>query len=391
MILQTVKKNKILSLLLLFLIISLMGLSKSFGYQQIITFGLIPFMFFYLNHKNNYRFYFFKNPSVKAFIGIFLWSLLLIFNSFYLEAAFNNIIQLVGVLISGAVLIETVNYKKELVPWILLCFIIGFYISIYLMLSKLGAEASVSSKWIDRSQYDLNANKYSYFSFLANFSAYALIEITRKKTFIWISILTTLLGIYASFYTASRSGMGITALVAVIYWVFVYKPQTKRKYLFLKTVIVLTVLFTVFQKLYDVYEYSYLAQRVNEASLKEDGRAYIAKDAANVFIEHPFLGVGPAQFAFNASYHKGSYSHNSYLEAASNLGFLGLLLVLYLFGKPLFTSLKYRKSSTGKTLFLFFLVFLIYNNFYVFYWSAIEMMFFFFMTELLYQKQIKIV
>ena len=112
-----------------------------------------------------------------------------------------------------------------------------------------------------------------------------------------------------------------------------------------------------------------------------------------MFLDHPFTGVGPAQFSLYEKSVGGNYSHNSYLEAASNLGLVGLCLVSLLFFLPMYKTLKKRYFKISSLRFLsmlYFFSFLIYNHFYVFYWSAPEMMFFFLSTHILEENRIKI-
>lgn len=369
-----------------------MGLGIRYNYQRLITFGLIPFLLIYVSSKNKMTLYSFKSSYLKFFILIIIYSLLLIFQSIEMEAAFNNIIQLIGVMLASIIVLELMNYKKEnLLSWTLISFVLGFYVSIFFLNESLAEEVSLSSQWIDRSNYDLNANKYSYFSFIANFALFYLVELKRSKIYVLLSFVTLGLGIYISFLTASRSGFLFTTLIGVIYWLFIFN-KTGKSFRIQRFLLILLVIAFASQKIYETYSSSYLKNRVERANENGDSRVGLAKDALNVFFDHPFTGVGPAQFAFYGKFNRGSYSHNSYLEAATNLGVVGVFLLILLLFSPLVKAFKEKKSrlpSLRLLNILFFFCFILYNNFYVFYWSSVEMMFFFITTQILLKYQVK--
>src|SRR5690606_5700465 len=157
--------------------------------------------------------------------------------------------------------------------------------------------------------YDLNANRYSYFSFLANFSLFFLIELKKRRVYILLSVITISIGIYASFYTASRSGIIFTAIPALIYWLFIYQGKI---YKFIKYLLIPIVVYLGYQELNSIYADSYLQTRVEYSVSQGDSRELIAADAINVFLDNPVLGIGPAQYRFSGSYNTAAYSHNSF-------------------------------------------------------------------------------
>ena len=384
MITKLMRNNLLLKGLLFFFIISLMGLSTSLNYQKLLTSLFMPFLLLLVICKNGFKLSFLKNKSLKNHFLILVLSSILLFQAIQIEIGISNLIQLVGVLIGGVIVVESIKYNRELLPWILFFFVIGFYVSVFYMFKNITSNTDIASQYLDRSVYDLNANKYSYYSLLANFALFFLIELKKRRILIILSIFTTLLAIYVSFYTASRSGMLFTAVPAVIYWMFIFEISTSSYLKFLKNTFVFIAIIFISQKVYDIYSNSYLKKRVEYGAYQQDGRVSLANDALNVFIDHPFIGVGPAQFAFYGDYQRGSYSHNSFLEAATNLGIIGLALVIILFFKPLLHSLKIKNKGLKKVSMMFFLIFILYNIFYVFYWSLIEMMFFFIVTEIYY-------
>ncbi len=381
---KSLKKDLFLKILLLFLIVSLMGLSVALDYQRVVTYGILPITLLLIIKKNNFNFSFIKNNSIKHYFLILILSVLLMFQAIHIDVALTTLIQMAGVLIGGVIVVESIRYKKDVIPWILICFVLGFYVSIYFMFKNINSDLSVDSSYIDRSSYDLNANKYSYYSFLANFALFFLIELKKKNIYVVLSILTSILGVYVSFYTVSRSGMVFSALAALVYWFFIFNSNTSTYIKMIKNLIAVIVVFMIFQKVSEIYSNSHMKTRVERGISEGDSREYLMKDALDVFMDHPFLGVGPAQFAFYGKYHPGSYSHNSYLEAATNLGVTGVLLILILFFKPLHNSLRIRDKGLKHVSIMFLLFFILFNNLYVFYWSIMEMMFFFLVTEIYY-------
>ena len=381
--------NIFIKVLLLFLIVSLMGLSTTFQYQRFVTLGFIPFIFLFLIIKNKFAFKSLRNNYINIYIIIIIISVVLIFVSIDFTIAFENIIQLFGVLLSSIIILEILELKNtNILNWIFISFIIGFYISAYFFFNDLGSDINLETKWIPRDVYDLNANKYSYNSFIANIAALYLIELTSKKRFIILSFLTIILGVYISFFTASRSGFIFPLTAVIVYWLFIY-DKTKKTFRYVKTFTVLALVLYLSQFVYSIYSNSYLKERVTRSNEVGDVRDDLALDAINVFLDNPFMGLGPGQYSVYNVFHDNIYTHNSYLEAATNLGIFGFIAICFLFFKPLISSLKkktYNFSSLRKLTLLYFFLFMLYNNFYVFYWSVSEMMFFFLCTWVLEKK-----
>ena len=195
-----------------------------------------------------------------------------------------------------------------------------------------------------------------------------------------LSFLTSILVIYISFITASRSGLLFAVLMPVLYWLFIfksYKVNSETKLILVSILIILSL-----SKLYSLYNNSYLKNRVEQSLESGDSRGQLINDAITVFKEHFFTGVGPGQF-YLYSFNKSSFSHNSYAEMAANLGIVGLVLLLILYVTPFIQSIriyfankKIAKRSILKLNIYFFFFFLLYNNFYVFYLTTFGMMFF---------------
>lgn len=311
-------------------------------------------------------------------------SLILTIQSIYLSYSLANIVTLFGILFSLIIIVEALQFNSDqFFHIIFLSFVVGFYITVIMLLKNKEAVVNISGQHLDRAQYVLNANKYSYFSFIANFAVFYLIELTQKKIYIILSVITTATGLYITFLTASRSGLLFTIVIAVIYWLFIYKGSERIPKI-IKVIPVIVIIILGSRIFYKTFNGSYLQQRVEQTS-EQDSRVAIARDAIHVFLHHPFVGVGPNQFIFYGNHSKGHYSHNSFLEAATNLGFIGLALVCILFLGPLLQSFKSlnRQFAFLKYLnILFFISLILYNLLYVFYWNYSMMLFFFCVIEL---------
>jgi O-antigen ligase len=308
-----------------------------------------------------------------------------------MSLALGNIITLLGILFALIIIDEALTFNSEQIFHVIfLSFVIGFYITVIMLLHNKEAVVDISGQHMDRSQYVLNANMYSYFSYIASFSTFYLIELTKQKFYIILSLITTAVGIYLSFLTASRSGLLFTVLIAAVYWIFIFKG-TGRLTKVLKIIPIIIFIVVGSRYFYQTFNGSFLQKRVEQTSVDHESRTVIAFEAINVFIKHPFTGVGPNQFVFYGTHSKGHFSHNSFLEAATNLGIIGLILVSLLFIGPLLQTFRNenREFSTLKYLnILFFVSLILYNLLYVFYWNYSMMVFFFCIVEL--QRKLRI-
>tara|TARA_R110001583_G_scaffold176867_2_gene331716 strand:+ start:185 stop:592 length:408 start_codon:yes stop_codon:yes gene_type:complete len=113
---------------------------------------------------------------------------------------------------------------------------------------------------------------------------------------------------------------------------------------------------------------------------KGEERGHLIETGFEVFMNFPFSGVGAGNIQ---KYADGFFTHNTYLEALSEHGlFVGLIIIL-VYVLPFFKSFKLYKSNTAnpnyKLSLLFFSIFLLFNNIYVFYKASFAMMYFFLM------------
>ncbi len=99
--------------------------------------------------------------------------------------------------------------------------------------------------------------------------------------------------------------------------------------------------------------YNVLGNRIEQMLLALSGktggdmstldRMLFAKNAAQVFFQHPIIGVGLDNYRFNN--YMNYYAHNNYLEIAADLGMIGFILYYWFPFHLLFESLKKIKNK----------------------------------------------
>lgn len=353
----------------------------------------MPFMLLYALYYNNFKSVAFIDYYSIVYLSLILLSLVLImFLPLDIPIASTNIIRMTGVYVCVLLTTEILSYKRyNFIAIFLIAFVISYYIIvIYLLIGTRDIDVS-SGKYIYRRGFELNANTYSYFSFFANIAIFYLIEIKKRNIYIYLSLITTVIGLYVSFLTSSRSGLLFTLIIAVLYWLFINRSYKINNMFRIFIFSVFSFYFMI--KVYEFYNNSYLKFRVDESVQFGDTRTNLFKDAFNIFKEHPFTGVGPGQYSLY-SYYDGTFSHNSFSESAANLGIVGLLLLIFLLVNPLRSSIKMYLgrgynvyNNLLKLNILFFSFFILYNNFYVFYLTTYGMIFFIVIINI--QKNIK--
>ncbi len=381
--------------LILFFIVSIAGLSSIYSYQSVITYGLIPFMFLYALYFNSFKSFAMIDGYSLLYLGILVLSIVLsIILPVNFEAARINILRIGGIYLSIFLTIEFLNFNKyDFTTLFLLGFIIAFIIiSIYaiLKLSNMGSFMA-NIEETNRSGFELNANTYSYYSFFALISSLYLIEFYKDKKYIILSIILSLLGIYLSFITASRSGLLFVVIPSVAYWLFIFRSSILSpgiKFLLSGIFILLMAI-----NIYKMYGNSYLKYRVDVSLESGDAREYLINESIEAIQNNFITGFGPGQLRYHIFNHS-SFSHNSFTEITGDLGILGILLLLSIFLSPLIINIKMyfsgiykEENNILKLNILFFGLFLLYNNLYTFYQTIFGMVFF--MTIVNIMKKIK--
>ena len=381
------KKKKqpkiLLGIFIIFVIIFLNALGPYFQLQQIATLGLLPLLaviaFFYdakHSHSNKKEFF------------IFLMIFLLSFTTIYYYKGFDEfkitLSLLFGAIISAYIVIgltSKINFSSF--------FHIGYILTIIILFVIMILNGNISVNFasaIDfRDRFMLNANAYSYYCIFANFSLFYLYLKYRSKPVFLMLLILPILFLIIAFTTQSRAGLFLIVVINLGFWLFVNKPKEPSKIaklvrkLFITSVIVLLT----FQFI-KIYEGSRIKNRVVQTANRQDSREVLIEEGIEVFKQNPILGVGLGQFPFYSKYRL--FTHNSYIEILAEQGIIGGVLLFSLFLIPTFKSIKNYRSDKNNPLykfyFLFFITFLIYNNFYVFYKFPFSMMYFFLIISL---------
>ena len=270
-----------------------------------------------------------------------------------------------------------------------LFFHIGYIFSILTLFIIMIINGNISANFasaIDfRDRFMLNANAYSYFCIFANFSLFYLYLKFKNKLLFLSTLILPLLFLVIAFTTQSRAGLLLITTINICFWLFINKPINPSKFrkITRKFVIILALIILGFQFL-KIYQGSRIQNRVTQTANKKDSREILIEEGIEVFIQNPILGVGLGQFPFYSKYRL--FTHNSYTEILAEQGVIGGILLFSFYLIPTFKSIKNYRSDKNNPLYkfylLFFITFLIYNNFYVFYKFPFSMMYFFLIISL---------
>lgn len=242
----------------------------------------------------------------------------------------------------------------------------------------------------------LNANTMAYYTFFVTLLSFMLCQITKNR---WAKRLWAI-----SFWLMLPASFGVSLLTAsrqviiiqvplygmLLYERYIRGVQIKKKIQF--SIAAVFVIVAISGQILNIYENSFLKQRA-ETDVTEDSRMMLVYDATKVALQNMPLGVGSGNYQGVSCFRQ--ISHNSYLEAFVNLGFIGLALYIALM--VVFTLRQWRryKKHRHKMYFYFFtfgLIYSFYGVFFVFY-NAIWLISFFMLvaahSETYYSEQHK--
>ncbi len=381
MILKNKKGNNsyYLGIFIIIVIICLNALGQYFKFQQLITLGLIPLLSVIAFTKDVKEFALHKT-EFNLFLFLFLISFTTAFNYVDYDSYMRSMYIFLGAILSAYIVVglnKTNNYISF--------FHIGYILSIILLFAIMYINGNISlvnfASVVDyRDRFMLNANAYSYYSVFANFSLFYLYLKNKNKLLSVLLIFLPILFLIISFTTQSRSGLYLIITINVIFWVFINKSENKSKLKKLFKTITFFLIFTIASiKFIDIYQNSRIKNRISTYSDKVDPRETLISEGIHIFSENSILGVGLGQFPFYNSH--GQFSHNSYIEIFAEQGFFGGIVLLLLFGIPLYKSIMNLrfdiKNEILRCNLFFFIIFLVFNNVYVFYKFPFSMMYFF--------------
>ena len=157
---------------------------------------------------------------------------------------------------------------------------------------------------------------------------------------VWLAALGAI--VYTVIATYSRSGfLSLLAAVGLSLWYFGIK---QRRYgLLIAVILVAVALFSLAPGRFDARMHSIIDSSLDETGSYASRRDLLDRSIQSA-LDHPFVGVGPGQFAAVAGgWH---VAHNSYTELAAEAGAPALLIFLSMLGYTFLLTGKLLKSST---------------------------------------------
>src|SRR4051794_21104760 len=183
-----------------------------------------------------------------------------------------------------------------------------------------------------------NPNFQAIFMIIAIYLALSLFAANLK---VWMkpAILAAVLGFFYVFLKCQSRGATLAFVISLpVFWLF----QQKKALIGAATVILLSVGFAFFAP--DTYVTRLLTILNYEQDASATGRLELWGIAMDLIRSHPLAGVGPGNFrlyTFNSQ-------HNSYLQAASDLGIPGFLAYICCLAVGLFNAFAARKWAAPK-------------------------------------------
>lgn len=319
------------------------------------------------------------NEYMKLQIALYLWVAFTAFFAINVPIAIHQLRRLVVCFMSIFAFNQLAKDYK-LTKWLYIVYLV-FYIGMvyYASTHILTEEFDYSEDRLDDDK--LNANMIAYFTFFSTYIVFIMADMAEKpwgrSLFRWLFLLSPIWSFAAAILTGSRQIIVIQVpLVIVLFYLRYIRGRNFTNKLIFVLIVVVAGFFAI-RYASSIYERSYLSQR-NEDSYMEDSRIKLIRDAFEVGITHPIVGVGPG--GFGKFKYGRSFSHNNYVELFANSGLLAMVLCIVMYWK--FVKKQWRRyKQTKDKMFLTFLIFgimyVVDNIFYVFYSNTWLMAFFF--------------
>lgn len=307
--------------------------------------------------------------SMRWLLFLYLWLIFTCLFAEYFDLALRQLKQIVGCILLSFIMSQNAK-KPNMIPWLYGVYILVFISSIYYGLTNiLDTSFDISS---DRLNDDnLNANTLAYFLLYSTFAIFIIADIVNNniisKMFrigFWLMIPVTF---YVAIFTASRQIILTSIpLILMLFYIRYIKGNTLKSK-FRIWIIIAFAGVLILPKYIEIYDNSFLKERT-EIDLHDDSRTLLLKDAINVGLENPIVGVGPGNYVMY-SYNK-HFSHCSYTELFANSGLFALVLyvgLIWTFMKRQFKRYSSQKNPIYLAFIAFGLIFMVDNVFYVFY------------------------
>jgi O-antigen ligase len=168
-------------------------------------------------------------------------------------------------------------------------------------------------------------------------------KLFKEKTIIWISLV---LSVFALITTFSRGGYISLFVLAAVFGIFNYKKLPKKKIfsgvLLMLLAVILFALSPAGTRLGQTFD-------LQERSVS--GRLQILAESLSLWKDNFIFGTGIGNYSYAvnnvASYRSPINAHNTYLEIATELGLVGLLVWLFIVFMLVFGLVVFLKKMAG--------------------------------------------
>lgn len=322
------------------------------------------------------------NIYMKRLSILYLWVAFTALFAAYMDESLDVILQMIGSIMLAYCLCSLSNNKK-IIPWLYISYLV-LYIGVLYYASTHILTGGFDYGTRRMGDELLNANTTCYYTFFATFAIYELGEMAEKKKWVIVTrigfLLTIPLSFWIAFVTASRQVLLIQIpLISFLFYIRYWKTVSRFTRI-ITVVIAIVVVGVSIVPLQSYYDNSFLKARA-EKNIGEDERSLLLEDAIKIGLENPIVGVGPGNFVHYSRL--SGFAHNTFAELFANSGILGFLLYTIF----VFSFLKrqwklYRLTSDDNYLifFVFGVVFIFDNLFYVFY-NNIQLICFFMLVS----------
>ena len=186
----------------------------------------------------------------------------------------------------------------------------------------------------------LNANSYSFVLMVGALFALRRVLISGFKHDLSIKgivgfVLYFSLSVYGIVYLAgSRKGILLTiaaSVVLVLYWVW-QQPIQRRMLVSVGIAVLFMLLGYALYRSPQFSRFVDLSNFIEGRNVADTGlllRSHLLKDAFNMWLQHPFAGLGLDQFRAVSGWR--TYSHDNYVELLANEGLIGLLMYIMIY------------------------------------------------------------
>lgn len=311
----------------------------------------------------------FINSYLKYLACLYLWFAFTTIEAYNVEVAIASVTRTFAVFLFCYIL-SYLSFYYRTSWWVAITYLIFFLNCVYYAQTHI-LEVVAIGDGFRMSDEKLNANVFGYFLFFVTFFVYHLGIIAKNQRIRSVFRILFFFLIPTAFFIAILTASRQILILQVPYFaILIYYRYWKTSNIFIKTGLILGILLAVLFFADDVtesYNTSNLATR-SQIEVTEDTRAVLAKEAFEIGIQNPIMGIGPDNFKLFSVEH--NFSHNSYLELFANSGIIAVFiycLMLAKFLKAEYSSWKYNHDAISFSFLVFGIFYVLDNIFYVFY------------------------